>query len=232
LSTFPSTIPGPPTALPWRPGRAGTSTPASGSADPISAFGIGFGIGFYGGFEWGWPHWGFDWHNRGAMYNHHRYHSQSSTFYNRNNFYRGSGDRPWRNRRQPGGSVQAATQGTGLLGNSGGRSAVAEPSQRTRPDVQRNRPNSSRGGPESRAGAVSARVPSAATSMADRPGASPSRGSGSLGGGAPRGGAPGGGGHHRWRLPAASLPSSLSSHMERSHMPQLKRIPEVPHGLL
>ena len=56
---------------------------------PYLSFGIGFGIGFFGGFGWGWPHWGFDWHNRYAIYNHNRYYSRSNTFYNRSNFYRG-----------------------------------------------------------------------------------------------------------------------------------------------
>jgi hypothetical protein len=58
---------------------------------PSISFGVGFGIGFFGGFAWGWPHWGFDWHNRFATYNHDRYYSRSRTFYNRNQFYRGSG---------------------------------------------------------------------------------------------------------------------------------------------
>jgi hypothetical protein len=56
---------------------------------PYLSFGIGFGIGFFGGFGWGWPHWGFDWHNHAVLYNHDRYLSRSTTFYNRNNFYRG-----------------------------------------------------------------------------------------------------------------------------------------------
>ena len=56
---------------------------------PYLQFGLGFGIGWYGGFGWGWGHWGFDWHNRYAMYNHGRYYSGSRTFYNRGNFSRG-----------------------------------------------------------------------------------------------------------------------------------------------
>ena len=55
---------------------------------PYLSFGIGFGIGFFGGFGWGWGHWGFDWHDRYAIYNHGRYYSRSNTFYNRNNYYR------------------------------------------------------------------------------------------------------------------------------------------------
>ncbi len=60
---------------------------------PYLSFGIGFGIGWFGGFGWGWPHWGFDWHNRYAVYNNGRYYSRSRTFYNRNSFYRGGGVR-------------------------------------------------------------------------------------------------------------------------------------------
>jgi hypothetical protein len=37
-------------------------------AGPYLSFGYGFGIGFLGGFGWGWPHWGFDWHNRYVVY--------------------------------------------------------------------------------------------------------------------------------------------------------------------
>ena len=55
---------------------------------PYLSFGIGFGIGWFGGFGWGWGHWGFDWHNRYAIYNHDRYYSRSRTFYNRSTFYR------------------------------------------------------------------------------------------------------------------------------------------------
>ncbi len=60
---------------------------------PYLSFGIGFGIGFFGGFGWGWNHWGFDWHNHYAIYNHARYYSRSNTFYNRNAYYRGGGAR-------------------------------------------------------------------------------------------------------------------------------------------
>jgi uncharacterized membrane protein YgcG len=56
---------------------------------PFLSFGIGFGIGFYGGFGWGWGHWGYDWHNHYAVYNNTRYYSRSTTFYNRNAYYRG-----------------------------------------------------------------------------------------------------------------------------------------------
>jgi hypothetical protein len=56
---------------------------------PFLSFGVGFGIGWFGGFGWGWPHWGFDWHNRVILYNHNTYYSRSTTFYNRNVYYRG-----------------------------------------------------------------------------------------------------------------------------------------------
>ena len=62
---------------------------------PYLSFGVGFGIGYFGGYGWGWHHWGFDWHDHYAVYNHDRYYSRSRTFYNRNHFYRGgfNGDR-------------------------------------------------------------------------------------------------------------------------------------------
>ena len=60
---------------------------------PYLSWGIGFEIGWFGGFGWGWGHWGFDWHHHYAMYDHHRYYSHSTTFYNRNHFYRGEGAR-------------------------------------------------------------------------------------------------------------------------------------------
>jgi uncharacterized membrane protein YgcG len=60
---------------------------------PFFSFGLGFGIGWYGGFGWGWGHWGFNWGGRYAMFNNGRYYSRSNTFYNRNNYYRGGGER-------------------------------------------------------------------------------------------------------------------------------------------
>ena len=58
---------------------------------PYLSFGVGFGIGWFGGFGWGWPHWGLNWHNRVVIYNHNTYYSRSHTFYNRNNYYRSGG---------------------------------------------------------------------------------------------------------------------------------------------
>ena len=56
---------------------------------PSVSFGVGFGVGFFGGFGWGWPHWGFDWHNHWILHDHDRYYSRSRTFYNRNAYFRG-----------------------------------------------------------------------------------------------------------------------------------------------
>jgi uncharacterized membrane protein YgcG len=60
---------------------------------PSLAYGVGFDIGFVGAFGWGWGQWGFDWRRRYPIYNHDRYYSRSNTFYNRNNYYRGGGER-------------------------------------------------------------------------------------------------------------------------------------------
>jgi len=60
---------------------------------PSLFFGVGFGIGFFGGWGWGWGHWGFDWHNHYAVFDHGRYYSRSTTFYNRGAFYHGEGGR-------------------------------------------------------------------------------------------------------------------------------------------
>jgi hypothetical protein len=60
---------------------------------PYLSFGVGYGVGWFGGYGWGWRHWGCDWHSRTVIYNHNRYYSRSDTFYNRNNYYRGGGER-------------------------------------------------------------------------------------------------------------------------------------------
>jgi hypothetical protein len=44
------------------------------------SFGLGFGIGYFGGFGWGWGHWGYDWHGRRALYDHHEFVSHSHEF--------------------------------------------------------------------------------------------------------------------------------------------------------
>jgi hypothetical protein len=97
---------------------------------PYLSFGFGFGIGWFGGFGWGWGHWGFDWHNRYAMYNHERYYSRSNTFYNRNNFYRSGGERggafnrPGVAARPFGGDTRAARGYAQPHGESGVRSGA------------------------------------------------------------------------------------------------------------
>jgi hypothetical protein len=60
---------------------------------PYLWWGIGFETGWFVGWGWGWGHWGCDWHHHWATYDHNRYNSHSRTFYNRNNFYRGGGER-------------------------------------------------------------------------------------------------------------------------------------------
>ncbi len=61
--------------------------------DPYLWWGIGVETAWFVGWGWGWGHWGFDWHHRYATYDHGRYYSHSRTFYNRDHFYRGGGDR-------------------------------------------------------------------------------------------------------------------------------------------
>jgi Protein of unknown function (DUF3300) len=97
---------------------------------PYLSFGIAFGIGFFGGYLWGWPHWGFDWHNRCVIYNHDRYYSRSNTFYNRSAYYRGGGARggvyvrPGATPRPFSGNTQAARGYAAPQGQSGVRSGT------------------------------------------------------------------------------------------------------------
>jgi hypothetical protein len=97
---------------------------------PFLSFGIGFPIGWFGGFGWGWGHWGFDWHNHYAMYNHGRYYSGSRTFYNRSSVARatagraGVGDRPGAAARPFDGNREAARGYAAPRGQSGVRSGA------------------------------------------------------------------------------------------------------------
>ncbi len=144
---------------------------------PYLSFGFGFGIGFFGGFGWGWGHWGFDWHNHYAIYNHARYYSRSTTFYNRNAYYRGGGER---------GVVNNVNRGFNRPGN-----VYNHPGASPRP-FERNR-QAARGYAEPRG---QSNVRSGAFSNYDHGGEErsySSRGSASLGGGGSRGG----GGHPR-----------------------------------
>jgi uncharacterized membrane protein YgcG len=86
---------------------------------PYLSWGIGFEIGWFWGWGWGWGHWGFDWHHRYATYDHDRYYSHSRTFYNRDHFYRGGGDRAGGER----GGDRGGERGGGDRGG-GGRGGV------------------------------------------------------------------------------------------------------------
>jgi len=165
---------------------------------PYLSFGVGFGIGFFGGYGWGWGGWGFDWHNRYAIYNHNRYYSSSRTFYNRNTYYRG-GARPGFNggRGAPGGRNFAGNRPP----NAGRGGVYNRPGGTSRPFEGDNR--AARGYAEPR-GQTGTR--SSGFSNYDHGGETrsySSRGSASVGGsrggggGAPRGGGGGGGGRHR-----------------------------------
>ena len=126
---------------------------------PYLSFGVGFGIGFFGGFGWGWGHWGFDWHNRYALYGGGRYYSRSSTFYNRSNFYRGGGVR--------GGGFGATRT---FAGNAAGRGeSPTVPVQRPGLSTETTRLLEDTRHPAVRP--APARAPSAGTLRADRPGA-------------------------------------------------------------
>jgi hypothetical protein len=96
---------------------------------PSPFFGVGFGIGVFGHYGWGWHHWGFDWHHHYAVFDHARYDSRSRTFYNRDRFYRGGGERGIYNRAervpQPFGGDRGAARGYAEpRGQSGVRSST------------------------------------------------------------------------------------------------------------
>jgi len=148
---------------------------------PYLSFGLGFGIGWFGGFGWGWGHWGVDWHNHYAVFNHGRYFSRSRTFYNRNNFYRG-------------GAARGGVARGGAYGARGG--VYNHPGVTARPfngDRQAARGYAEpRGQSGVRSGAFSGYEHGGQTRSFS------SRGSASMGGGAARGGGGGsrGGGSH------------------------------------
>ena len=162
---------------------------------PYLAFGVGFDIGFVGAFGWGWGQWGFDWRHRYPIYNHDRYYSRSNTFYNRNNYYRGGGER---------GVARDVRQGVSTGRGDGGRPGEEHAS---RPGEDPRSPEAARGdtstarpfdSTEGARGYADERDESAARSSAfggyDHGGAArsfSSRGSASFGGG----GGHGGGGH-------------------------------------
>jgi len=50
---------------------------------PYISYGSGIGLGFFGGFDWGWPAWGFNWGRRVVIFNHNTYVSRSRVFFHR-----------------------------------------------------------------------------------------------------------------------------------------------------
>jgi hypothetical protein len=184
---------------------------------PYLAFGIGFDIGFVGAFGWGWGQWGFDWRHRYPIYNHDRYYSRSNTFYNRNSYYRGGGERGVARDVQQGVSTGRAGDGgrpgeehAGRPGEDGGR-PDQEHADRSGEDPRS--PEAGRGyasaahpfdSTEGARGYADERDESAARSSAfggyDHGGVArsfSSRGSASFGGGGGHGGGGHGGGGHR-----------------------------------
>src|SRR5271157_3604408 len=151
---------------------------------PYLSFGIGFPIGWFGGFGWGWGHWGFNWHSHYVVFGGARYYSRSRTFYNRNSYYRGGGERGVARNVEHGGAYGAH----GEVFNRPG--ATAKPFEGNR--------QAARGFAEPRG---ESGVRSGAFSGYDHGGEArsySSRGSASMGGGGARGGggAPHGGGGH------------------------------------
>jgi len=147
---------------------------------PYLSFGAGFGIGYFGGYGWGWHHWGSDWHHRAVTFDHDRYRSRSNTFYNRDNYYRGGGER----------GVTSNVRGG--IGEHGGVSR--SPGETARPF--NGNAQSARGYAEPRG---QTGVRSGALSGYDHGGETrnySSRGSASLGGEGLHGGGGGGGGFH------------------------------------
>ena len=161
---------------------------------PYLSWGLGFGIGWYGGFGWGWGHWGFDWHNHYAMFNHGRYYSGSRTFYNRSSFARGGARGGFNGAR--GGADGRAPEGNRPGGNVGARGGVENrPGATARPFEGNTRAARGYAAPGGQSG-----VRSGAYSGYDHGGETrsySSRGSASMGasGGGSRGGGGGGASH-------------------------------------
>jgi len=159
---------------------------------PYLSFGIGFGVGYFGGYGWGWHHWGSDWHNRVVIHDHDRYYSRSNTFYNRNNYYRGGGERGGFNGERGGDRARSNESNRPPNANAVGRGGAENRSGATARPFEGNN-NAARGYAEPR-GQSGTR--SGAFSGYDHGGQTKSfssRGSASFGGGAARGG---GGGRH------------------------------------
>ncbi|MDR3674801.1 MAG: DUF3300 domain-containing protein, partial [Acidobacteriota bacterium] len=160
---------------------------------PYLSFGAGFGIGFFGGFGWGWPHWGFDWHNRYATFGGGRYYSRSNTFYNRSSYYRGGGARGGAYNRGGGAPGGVSNRNSINRGGGAGGGGFNRPGPAASP-FNGNRQaargyTAPRGQSGTRSGAFSGIEKGGQTKSYS------ARGSSSLGGGASRGG--GGGGAQR-----------------------------------
>jgi len=150
---------------------------------PYLSFGLGFGIGWFGGFGWGWGHWGFDWHNRYALYGGARYYSRSATFYNRGNFYRG-------------GAARGGVGARSFAGNPGARGGISDRAGATaRPFNGNNQAARGYAAPRGQSGTRSGAFSGYARGGQAR--GYSSRGSASFGGGARGGGGFHGGGGGR-----------------------------------
>ena len=163
---------------------------------PYISWGIGFGIGFVGGFGWGWPYWGCNWHNHYVIHNHYPYYSRSVTFYNRNYFYRGGaqggvtgprgGVRPGTAPRPPTGAAPRPPAGAAPRGVFNRPGGTARPFEGSTPAARGYAPP--RGQTGTHSGAFSNQGHGGEARSYS------SRGSSSFGGGAARAGG-GGGGH-------------------------------------
>ncbi len=160
--------------------------------DPYLSFGVGYGIGYYGGYGWGWHHWGCDWRDRDVIHDHDRYYSRSRSFYNRNDYYRGGGERGGVNGERGGAGARINEGNRPPNGNTGGRSGDSNrPGATARPFEGNNQAARGYAEPRGQSG-----TRSGAFSGYDHGGQTrsfSSRGSTSFGGGAARGG----GGQHR-----------------------------------
>jgi hypothetical protein len=56
------------------------SVPGIFYSGPYLFWGAGLAVGAFAAFDWGWHHWGFDWHRHEALYHHEPYWSHSPTF--------------------------------------------------------------------------------------------------------------------------------------------------------
>jgi hypothetical protein len=57
---------------------------------PAFFFGSAIGLGYFGGYDWGWPAWGFNWGRREVIFNHNMYVSRSPSFFHRSPNGRGN----------------------------------------------------------------------------------------------------------------------------------------------